>query len=80
MTIGEALGVRVGDYVVSKHTPIPHMPLRVKQVYASKDREIVRFKLGGLKASQDWVDSIAVEPPPAGHRWNTHTKRWEPAP
>lgn len=76
MTHDEALGVREGDYITSKYTAPPLMPLRVRQVYQSPNGGIIRFRVGGLPASMQWLSYEAVNLPPVDHVWDSRNREW----
>ena len=78
MTIAQALQVRVGDYLVSRHSG-SLAPRRVTRVWVNEKKTIAQFYCHALAVgTTGWIDCAGLEFPPAGQRWNKAMSRWEP--
>jgi len=93
MTLEDALGLRVGDYVVSGLTAKPWRPCRVAAVWVNAIGErvrsfprggditgaIVRVRLPSIEASA-WLDPVGFELPSVrfrGQKWCRQCGVWE---
>lgn len=74
MTLAEAMTVREGTIVVSKHDSPPLAPRRVTQVWRSATGRFVQFRIHAF--GDAWVDSSALELPPHGKVFDWALGEW----
>lgn len=67
MKLADALQVRVGDVLASPYTTPAYRPHKVKAIWASADRQHVRFQLTHF--ASNWIDHEMWIRVPEDARW-----------